>query len=47
MFTRGRLKAIKEEGKWRIPLSEVIKNFEHKLKGKEIRLAGNLIKENL
>jgi len=47
LIHRGRLKAIKEVGKWKIPLSEVIKNFEHKLKGKELKLAENSIKENL
>ena len=47
LIHRGKLRAIKEGGKWKIPLSEVIKNFERKLKGKELKLAKNLIKESL
>ena len=47
LIHRGKLRAVKKEGKWKIPLSEVIKNFERKLKGKELKLAKNLIKESL
>ncbi|AAC07978.1 Fic family protein [Aquifex aeolicus] len=47
LIHRGKLKAVKEEGKWKIPLSEVVKNFEHKLKGEEFKLANNLFKGKL
>ena len=37
LIHRGKMKAIKEGGRWKIPLSEVINKFEEKLKGKALK----------
>ena len=46
LIHRGKLRAVKEEGKWKIPLSEVIRKFADKLKEKEFNFS-NIIKNNI